>query len=258
MVCRRGRRRLWRERAQEAVDGELCPAPTQQCVITMGRMEALFVEILTGDHAQQQFGHEVRVVMPELALHANGFNPFSKMKRQRAGTMPVKRTRLFGKLGRLGGDQPAGLAHVRLVEMLQEVGGELEQAGTQVVTAECTKHGPGGVADMALHHPAQQFLLAAIARIQGLLGTAGLLGDRLHAHLHALPGQQVTHGIEHALVTRVEGNGEVGRVHAVDYTVQFRIVECNPRRRVCLPVTRFADPAGSAEMVATPIPVRTE
>jgi hypothetical protein len=129
-------------------------------------MEALFVEILTGDHAQQQFGHEVRVVMPELALHANGFNPFSKMKRQRAGTMPVQRTRLFGKLGCVGCDQPAGLSYVRLVEMLQEVGGELEQAGTQVVSAECTHHGPGGVADVALHHPAQQFLLAAVARVQ--------------------------------------------------------------------------------------------
>ena len=59
----------------------------------MGGMEALFVEILTGDHAQQQFGHEVRVVMPELALHANGFNPFSKMKRQRAGTVLQRRRR---------------------------------------------------------------------------------------------------------------------------------------------------------------------
>lgn len=221
-------------------------------------MEALFVEILAGDHAQQQLGHEVRVVMPELALHANGFNPFSKMKRQRAGTMPVQRTRLFGKLGRVGGDQPAGLSHVGLVEMLQEVGGELEQAGTQVVTAECTDHGSGGVADMALHHPAQQLLLAAIARVQGLLGAAGVLGHRIHAHLHALLGQQLAHGIEHALIARVEGNGEVGRIHAVDYTVQFRIVESIRRRRVCLPVTRFADPVGRAETVATTIPVRTE
>lgn len=258
MVCRRGRRRLWRERAQEAVDGELCPAPTQERVITMGGMEALFVEILTGDHAQQQFGHEVRVVMPELALHANGFNPFSKMKRQRAGTVPVQRTRLFGKLGCLGCNQPAGLSYVRLVEMLQEVGGELEKAGTQVVTAECTQHGPGGVADVALHHPAQQFLLAAVARVQGLLGAAGMLGHCVHAHLHALLGQQSAHGIEHALIARVEGNGEVGRVHAVDYTVQFRIVESNRRRRVCLSVTRFADPVGSAEAGASSIPERTE
>lgn len=224
----------------------------------MGGMEALFVEILTGDHAQQQFGHEVRVVMPELALHANGFNPFSKMKRQRAGTVPVQRTRLFGKLGCLGCNQPAGLSYVRLVEMLQEVGGELEKAGTQVVTAECTQHGPGGVADVALHHPAQQFLLAAVARVQGLLGAAGMLGHCVHAHLHALLGQQSAHGIEHALIARVEGNGEVGRVHAVDYTVQFRIVESIRRRRVCLPVTRFADPVGSAEAGASSIPERTE
>ncbi len=48
---------------------------------------------------------------------------------------------------------------MRLVEVLQEVNGELEQAGTQVVSAECTDHGAGGVADMALHHPAQQLLL---------------------------------------------------------------------------------------------------
>ncbi|MDP9617303.1 UNVERIFIED_ORG: hypothetical protein J2W60_000828 [Stenotrophomonas maltophilia] len=221
-------------------------------------MEALFVEILTGDHAQQQFGHEVRVVMPELASHANGFNPFSKMKRQRAGTMPVQRTRLFGKLGCIGGDQPTGLAHVRLVEVLQKVGGELEQAGTQVVSAECTNHGAGGVANVALHHPAQQFLLAAVTRVQGLLGAAGVLGYRIHAHLHALLGQQLAHGIEHALIACVEGNGEVGRIHAVDYTVQFRIVESNRCRRVCLPVTRFADPVGSAEAGASTIPVRTE
>ena len=224
----------------------------------MGGMETLFVEILTGDHAQQQFGHEVRVVMPELATHANGFNPFSKMKRQRAGAMPVQRTRLFGKLGRVGGDQPTGLPYVRLVEMLQEVGGELEQAGTQVVSAECTNHGSGSVADMALHHPAQQFLLVAVARVQGLLGAAGMLGHRVHAHLHALLGQQLAHGIEHALIACVEGNGEVGRVHAVDYTVQFRIVESNRRRRVCLPVTRFADPVGSAEARTSTMPVRTE
>lgn len=258
MVCRRGRRRLWRKGAQEAVDGELCPAPTQLRVITMGGMEALFVEILTGDHAQQQFGHEVRVVMPELTTPANGFNPFSKMKRQRAGTMPVQRTRLFGKLGRVGGNQPTGLSYVRLVEMLQEVGGELEQAGTQVVTAECTNHGPGGVADMALHHPAQQLLLAAVARIQGLLGASGVLRHRVHAHLHALLGQQFAHGVEHALIARVEGNGEVGRIHAVDYTVQFRIVESHSRRRVCLPVTRFADPVGSAACLDHSIPERTE
>ena len=173
----------------------------------MGGMETLFVEILTGNHAQQQFGHEVRVVMPELATHANGFNPFSKMKRQCAGSMPVQRTRLFGKLGRVGGDQPAGLAHVRLVEVLQEVGGELEQAGTQVVTAECTNHGPGGVADVALHYPAQQLLLAAIARVEGLLGTAGMLGHRVHAHLHALLGQQFAYGVEHTLIACIEGNG---------------------------------------------------
>ena len=207
MVCRRGRRRLWRERAQEAVDGELCPAPTQERVITMGGMEALFVEILTGDHAQQQFGHEVRVVMPELATHANGFNPFSKMKRQCAGSVPVQRTRLFGTLGRVGGDHPASLAHVRLVEVLQEVGGELDQAGTQVVSAECTNHGAGSVADVALHHPAQQFLLAAVARVQGLLGAASVLGHRLHAHLHALLGQQFAYGVEHTLIACIEGNG---------------------------------------------------
>ncbi len=191
----------------------------------MGGMETLFVEILTGDHAQQQFGHEVRVVMPELATHANGFNPFSKMKRQGAGTVPVQRTRLFGELRGIRGNHPAGLSHVRLVEMLQEVDGELQKAGTQVVSAECTDHGPGGVADVALHHPPQQILLAAVARIERLLGAAGVLGNRIHADLHALVGQQFAHGIEHALIARIQGSGEVGRVHAVDYTVQFRIVE---------------------------------
>lgn len=188
-------------------------------------MEALFVEILTGNHAQQQFGHEVWVVMPKLAPHANGLNPFSKVKRECAGPMPVKRTRLFGKLSRVGSNHPAGLSHVRLVEVLQEVGGELHQARTQVVSAECTDHGPGGVADMALHDPPQQILLAAVARIERLLGAAGMLGHCIHADLHALLGQQFAHGIEHALVARIQGSGEVGRVHAVDYTVQFRIVE---------------------------------
>ncbi len=73
-----------------------------------------------------------------------------------------------------------------------------------------------------------------------------MLGHRIHAHLHALLGKQFAHGIEHALITRVEGDRKVGRIHAVDYTVQFRIVESRRCRRVCLPVTRFADPVGNA------------
>ncbi|MNS86968.1 hypothetical protein D3C72_1208910 [compost metagenome] len=218
----------------------------------MGGMEALFVEILTGDHAQQQFGHEVRVVMPQQTTTANGFNPFSKMKRQRAGAMPVQRTRLFGKLCCIGGDQAAGLADVGLVEVLQEVGGELQQAATQVVTAECTQHGPGRVTDVALHHPPQQGLLVAVARVQGLLRAASMLGDRVHAHLHALLSKQFAHGIEHALITRVEGDRKVGRIHAVDYTVQFRIVESRRCCRMCLPVTRFADPVGNAVRARCP------
>jgi len=40
----------------------------------------------------------------------------------------------------------------------------------------------------------------------------------------------------------------------VDYTVQFRIVESKRRSRVCLPVTRFADPVGKA---AAPRSLRT-
>jgi hypothetical protein len=44
--------------------------------------------------------------------------------------------------------------------------------------------------------------------------------------LHALAGQQLAHGIEHAVIARVQGAGGGGwGSHGVDYTVQFRIVE---------------------------------
>jgi len=85
-----------------------------------------------------------------------------------------------------------------------------------------------------------------------------MLGHCVHAHLHALLGQQLAYGFEHALIACVEGNGEVGRIHAVDYTVQFRIVESKRRCRVCLPVTRFADPVARAEPGAITLPARTE
>ncbi len=34
-----------------------------------------------------------------------------------------------------------------------------------------------------------------------------MLGHCVHAHLHALLGQQLAYGFEHALIACVEGNG---------------------------------------------------
>ncbi len=81
-----------------------------------------------------------------------------------------------------------------------------------------------------------------------------MLGHCVHAHLHALLGQQLAYGFEHALIACVEGNGEVGRIHAVDYTVQFRIVESKRRCRVCL----HALPILSPEPNRAPSPYRRE
>lgn len=128
----------------------------------MGGMEVLFVEILIGDYVQQQFGYEVWVVMLELVLYVNGFNLFSKMKCQCVGVMLVQCMCFFGKLGCVGGDQLVGLVYVWLVEVFQEVGGELEQVGMQVVIVECMNYGFGGVVDVVLYYLVQQLLFVVI------------------------------------------------------------------------------------------------
>ncbi|MNO06108.1 hypothetical protein D3C81_2277400 [compost metagenome] len=58
------------------------------------------------------------------------------MKCQGSGPVLVERTGFLRELTGLGGDQAAGLDHMRLVEVIQIVVGEPQQTAAQVVTVE--------------------------------------------------------------------------------------------------------------------------
>lgn len=75
----------------------------------MGNLKPLAVEIQPDDHAQQQFGHEVRIVMPQLAGVDRLFEAMRQALLHADHAVVEDLLRLVGKPVRLGFDQTAGL-----------------------------------------------------------------------------------------------------------------------------------------------------
>lgn len=157
----------------------------------------------------------MRVVMDQAAIGNLGSHPFSYVIAQGFGTALVHEPRFFAEFMGAGADHLRGLAVAWLVAVFQITEGEIQQDLPQRrLTAGRERGCRGG--DMQLHRLAQQVALAAIAAVEGLLGAAGLGGHRVHAQPHALDGQQLAHGVEHALVAGVVGAGVgVGGLHRV-------------------------------------------
>lgn len=186
----------------------------------MGNLKALPIEIQTDDHAQQQFGHEVRIVMAQLA----GIHRLLEAMRQALlhADHPVMEDllRLIGKPMRLGFHQPTGLYHIGAVQAIQMGQREGQQILAQLARGGTQRH--RGQMHMVLKDIAQQVFFTTVITMERLLGAAGALGHRVHAQPHASLGEQRMHSrMDAAIAVRAPGSTVGTGVMAVDYTVQF-------------------------------------
>ncbi len=82
---------------------------------------------------------------------------------------------------------------------------EGQQIGAEIARDRAQR--PGRQVHVILQHIAQQVFLAAVVAVQGLLGTAGPLGHRVHAQPHAALGQQRMHSrMDAAVAVRTPGS----------------------------------------------------
>src|SRR5690606_31742132 len=116
-----------RESTQEAVDGERGPLRTRLGRVAVGREMALPVEIQTDNHAQQELGRAVRIVMPQQAAAHGLLQPAAEAVEQGADIVLVHGGHFLGELRGLGGDQACGTKGTRFGQVGEMVLGEGDQ-----------------------------------------------------------------------------------------------------------------------------------
>ena len=176
----------------------------------MWNQEALPIEIQADDHAQQQFGCQLRIVMPQQTPAHGLLQPTGYALLHRGNQRSVQRTHLVRVLAGLGGHQAGGADGARLRQHGQVVAREADQARAQVAGIGLAGQA-GGMALVLAEHLHHQGVLGPVARVQGLLGAAGARGHRIHADLDAVFAQQFVHRFVHlAMPGGIGGTGGWG------------------------------------------------
>lgn len=154
--------------------------------------------------------------MPEPALVHRVLQPGGQAPQESIAGVAVQVARFLRKLMRFGGQQLTGGDHGRIGQVAQVLFRESQQGFARRLGRggqPC-----GGQLLVLGDHAAQQFLLAAEMRIQGLLGATGARRDRLHADAEALFGHEFAHGLVDTATTSIERGEGGGRAHA-DWTI---------------------------------------